>query len=86
MNSKQSKTLKDILAKEQKHNINWDDVEKLMLALGAVIEEGKGSRGCFIFKGRVFRFHRPHPRKEAKLYQIQDLRKFLTETGVKYES
>lgn len=39
----------------------------------------KGVSWCFCLKGRVFPFHRPHPQKEAKKYQIQDLRKFLRE-------
>lgn len=73
------------MSKEQKASINWSDIERLMIALGAVIEEGRGSRGGFVFKNRVFRFHRPHPQKEAKKYQIQDLKKFLLELGVNYE-
>lgn len=85
MNSKQSKTLKNIFSQVTKSNINWQDIEKLMLAIGAKIKEGKGSAGVFILKDKVFPFHRPHPQKEAKKYQIQDLKKFLTEQGVKYE-
>jgi len=85
MNSKQSKTLKNIFSQTTKSNINWEDIEKLMLAIGAKIKEGKGSAGVFVLNGKVFPFHRPHPQKEAKKYQIQDLRKFLTEQGVKYE-
>lgn len=85
MNSKQSKTLKNIFSQTTKSNINWEDIEKLMLAIGAKIKEGKGSAGVFVLNGKVFPFHRPHPQKEAKKYQIQNLRKFLTEQGVKYE-
>ena len=85
MNSKQSKTLKNIFSQVTKSNINWQDIEKLMLAIGAKIKEDKGSAGVFILKDKVFPFHRPHPQKEAKKYQIQDLKKFLTEQGVKYE-
>lgn len=86
INTKQLNTLKDIMAKEPKSNINWSDVEELMAALGAIIEEGKGSRGSFVLQKRVFRFHRPHPQKEAKLYHVRDLKKFLTERGITYES
>lgn len=85
MNSKQLKILKTIFTPTVKSNINWVDIENLMSALGAKIREGKGSAGVFVLNGKVFPFHRPHPQKEAKKYQIQDLRKFLTELGVKYE-
>ena len=85
MNSKQSKTLKNIFFQPTKSNINWEDIEKFMLSIGAQIKEGKGSAGVFILKSKIFPFHRPHPQKEAKKYQIQNLRKFLIEQGVKYE-
>jgi hypothetical protein len=85
MNSKQSKTLKSIFSQPTKSNINWEDIEKFMLSIGAKIKEGKGSAGVFILKGKAFPFHRPHPQKEAKKYQIQDLKKFLIEQGVEYE-
>lgn len=83
MNSKQNKILHSIFTKTVKSNILWQDIEKLMLGLGAEIREGKGSAGVFIYKGSIFPFHRPHPQKEAKRYQIEDLRKFLTNNGVK---
>jgi len=85
MNSKQSKTLKNIFSQPTKSNINWEDIEKFMLSIGANIKEGNGSADVFILKNKVFPFHRPHPQKEAKKYQIQNLRKFLIEQGVKYE-
>jgi hypothetical protein len=31
---------------------------------------------------KIFPFHRPHPQKETKPYQIEDLRKFLTELEI----
>jgi len=45
--------------------------------------EGSGSRVRFEKDGKVASFHRPHPAKEAKRYQIRDARTFLTELGVK---
>jgi len=33
----------------------------------------------------VATFHRPHPAKEAKPYQIKDARLFLTQIGIIYE-
>jgi hypothetical protein len=84
MNSKQTKILKDIFS-EPPPSIKWEDIEKLMVALGARIREGKGSGATFIFNGDGYSFHRPHPQKEAKGYQIRSVKKFLTEKGVKYD-
>ncbi len=77
MNAKQKRTLEAIFSKPTKANILWADIEKLIISLGGEIKEGKGSAGAFIFKGSVFSFHRPHPQKEAKRYQIELIRKFL---------
>ena len=54
MNSKQSKTLKNIFSQPTKSNINWEDIEKFMLFIGANIKEGKGSAGVFILKSKIF--------------------------------
>ena len=82
MNSKQKKTLSDIFFKPTKNNISWADIERLMLALGAEIREGKGSAGVFIYEKTIFPFHRPHPQKEAKKYQVDNLREFLIKKGI----
>jgi hypothetical protein len=44
---------------------------------------GRGSRARFEFDGRITAFHRPHPAKEAKPYQVEQARDFLTAIGVK---
>lgn len=62
--------------------IKWADIEALLLAAGARSVEGRGSRVRFEKGGFFVNFHRPHPRKEAKQYQVRDARKFLEETGV----
>jgi hypothetical protein len=85
MNKKQNKVLEDIFVKPTKSNIKWSDIEKLMISLGSEIREGKGSAGVFIIHNKIFPFHRPHPQKEAKRYQIDDLRKFLKNIGVSHE-
>lgn len=82
MNAKQTKILQAIFIKPTPSNIAWKDLENLMLGLGAKIKEGKGSAGAFILHRKIFPFHRPHPQKEAKRYQIEDLRRFLTELEI----
>jgi hypothetical protein len=44
--------------------------------------EGKGSRVRFAKDLIVASFHRPHPAKEAKRYQVRDAREFLIKLGV----
>ena len=46
------------------------------------IDEGRGSRVRFELNGVIGTFHRPHPHKEAKAYQVRDARTFLTQAGV----
>ena len=55
----------------------------LFSALGAQSVEGRGSRVRFVLNGVVGTFHRPHPQKEAKPYQVRDARAFLEQAGVK---
>ena len=45
--------------------------------------EGPGSRVRFGKDGVIASFHRPHPAKEAKRYQVRDARAFLIKTGIK---
>ncbi len=82
MNSKQKKTLNDIFSKPTKNNILWSDIEKLIISIGGEIREGKGSAGVFIYQNSIFPFHRSHPQKEAKKYQVEDLREFLIKKGI----
>ena len=82
MNAKHKKILQLIFTRPISSTIAWKDIENLMVSLGAKIREGKGSAGAFILTNKVFPFHRPRPQKEAKRYQVDDLRKFLTEMGI----
>jgi hypothetical protein len=51
--------------------------------LDVVVIEGSGSRVRFERRGVVGTFHRPHPAKEAKRYQVKDAREYITKIGVK---
>ncbi len=82
MNSKHRKTLEAIFSSPVPANIEWKKVESLFLALGATIIEGSGSRVSFILDDEKGDFHRPHPEKEAKRYQIKNAQDFLTKAGV----
>lgn len=82
MNSRQKKTLEAIFADPVSGTIEWKDVESLLVAIGCTVIEGSGSRVRFQYDEAIASFHRPHPAKEAKRYQIRDAREFLTQIGV----
>lgn len=83
MNSTQRKTLEAIFSAPTPKNLEWVRIESLFVALGCAVIEGNGSRVRFELGGVVATFHRPHPAKEAKPYQVKDAKLFLTEAGVK---
>jgi len=83
MNSKQRNTLKAIFKNPVPANLEFNRMESLFLALGAKLIEGDGSRVRFVLNEEVVSFHRPHPHKEAKPYQVRDARSFLKQAGVK---
>ena len=77
MNNRQLKTLKAVFADPISGNIAWRDIEALPIAAGARLIEGRGSRVRFEMDSEVETFHRPHPAKEAKRYQVRAAREFL---------
>lgn len=81
MNGRQYKTLKAIFDTPVPKNLPWADIESLLLALGCVLEVGGGSRVVFTRDGKRASFHRPHPGKEAKPYQVRDAKDFLIYLG-----
>ena len=82
MNSKHRKTLEAVFADSVSGTIEWAAVESLLLATGARLIEGRGSRVRFEKNGVNAAFHRPHPGKEARHYQIRDAREFFEKIGV----
>jgi hypothetical protein len=82
MNSKQRKTLAAVFTDPVPGTVEWSAIESLLLAVGCQVIEGSGSRVRFVFGEMVATFHRPHPAKEAKRYQVRDARAFLIRIGV----
>lgn len=82
MNNKHRRTLDNIFSDPVSGTIEWLAIEKLLIAAGAEIIEGNGSRVRFVKDGVVETFHRPHPAKEAKRYQVRSAREFLERIGV----
>lgn len=82
MTNAHQKTLKTIFRQPTPSTLEWRRIESLFLAVGAEMIEGAGSRVRFTLNGVVGTFHRPHPQKEAKPYQVRDAREFLEKVGV----
>jgi hypothetical protein len=82
MNSKHGKTLAAVFANPVSGTLEWADIEGLLIAAGARVIKGRGSRVRFEKDSEVETFHRPHPAKEAKRYQVRAARSFLERIGV----
>jgi hypothetical protein len=82
MNKRQRKTLDDIFKMPTPTTLEWRQIESLFIALGARLIEGRGSRVRFELNNVISTFHRPHPQKEAKPYQVRDARRFLEQAGI----
>jgi hypothetical protein len=85
LGSHHRKTLQAIFEEPVRSNIPWADVEKLLLALGAELSEGRGSRVRVFLIGVRAVFHRPHPRKETDKGAVKSVRRFLLEVGFEPE-
>jgi hypothetical protein len=83
MKRQHEKTLAEVFRRPTSMTLEWKRVEALFVALGAEVIEGDGSRVRFMLNGTIGTFHRPHPQKEAKPYQVRDARAFLSNAGVK---
>ncbi len=83
MNATHNKTLEIIFTNPVTKSLEWRRIESLLEAIGCRVIEGNGSRVRFEKDGIIASFHRPHPAKEAKPYQVRDARQFLESLGVK---
>ena len=81
--ARQAKALRAIFADPVSASIAWASIENLLIAVGCRIIEGDGSRVRFVKGDLVASFHRPHPAKEVRRYQVRDAREFLMKLGVK---
>ncbi len=82
MRSKHRATLKAIFVDPARSSILWSDIEAMLVAAGAEIGEGRGSRIRVSLNDVDAVFHRPHPRKETDKGSVKSVRRFLVEAGV----
>lgn len=82
LNATQRKTLVDVFTDPVPRSLEWRRIESLLVASGFRAVPGRGSRVRFERDGLVGTFHRPHPAKEAKPYQVRDARHLLQSLGI----
>ncbi|HYN79389.1 MAG TPA: type II toxin-antitoxin system HicA family toxin [Lamprocystis sp. (in: g-proteobacteria)] len=82
MNRKHRATLAALFVAPTPANIVFADLESMVLALNGAIIEGRGSRVAFVLLGQRIDLHRPHPGKEARRYQVEQLRGWLTQLEI----
>jgi hypothetical protein len=85
LNNKHRETLRLIFDTPIRGDVNWRDIEKLMVALGGEISEGNGSRVRLWLNGVRAVFHRPHPRPTTDKGALKSVRRFLENAGVRYD-
>lgn len=81
MNRKQHKTLEKIFEQPTRADVKWKEAKSLLIAIGATVTEGSGSRIAVDINERTFTMHKPHG-KELMRYQVRDIRDFFTDIGV----
>jgi hypothetical protein len=82
MKRKHQKTLDAIYARPVSANIQWRDIEALLIELGADISEREGSRIAVVLFDEVRVFHRPHPSPDTDKGAVASIRKWFEQHGV----
>jgi len=83
MKRQHQETLRLIFKRPVSGNIRWKDIEALLLALGAALDERAGSRIGVTLFGEVRVFHRPHPSPDTNKGAVAAVRQWLEENGVR---
>ncbi len=82
MKRKHKRTLNLIFARPASGNVQWRDIEALLVELGAKVSEREGSRIAIVLFGDVRVFHRPHPSPNTDKGAVVSVRKWLRQHGV----
>ena len=83
LNSKNRNTLEAIFENPVRSDIHWDDIERLFVALGGIVDnKRKGSRVGVSIRGVKALFHEPHPNTETDKGAVQSVREYLRRCGI----
>ncbi|MCY4114530.1 MAG: type II toxin-antitoxin system HicA family toxin [Chloroflexi bacterium] len=86
MRRRHRRTLAAIFKRPTQAGIRWADIESLLQACGADIEERAGSRVAVELNDVVAIFHRPHPRPQTDKGAVASVRRFLVAAGIDKEA
>jgi hypothetical protein len=79
--SRHERTLSAMRRHPRPSNLRWADIESLLVHLGAMVREGRGSAISVTLNGITAYFHRPHPSDKARKWQIETALGLLDEAG-----
>jgi hypothetical protein len=82
MSNKHRNVLQAIFHDPVSSNIQWREVESLLLHLGATIEPSHGARFRVVLNRREFFVHHPHHSNEFSKQEVKHLREYLASAGV----
>jgi hypothetical protein len=82
MRRKHQRTLELVFARPTSANVQWRDIQALLVEVGAEVSEREGSRIAVVLFGEVRVFHRPHPSPSTDKGAVASVRKWLEQHGV----
>lgn len=83
LNSKQTRIYRQIWAKPTTKSLKSSDVDKLLMAIGCKRTTKGGANVVFEYNEHTWGMHPPHPRPLIKPPYVQQIRKFLIDSGIK---
>ncbi len=77
LNSKPRKVLQAVFEHPPRSDLAWKAIETLLIALGATVQEGRGSRVRVFLNDVVATVHRPHPDRVIDKGVVRSLKEYL---------
>jgi hypothetical protein len=81
MSKKHQRLIEAIFSSHPGNNIHWQEVESLLLHIGATFSSSHGSRLLITLEGRELTLHRPHHGAAVGKGDLHQLREFLRAAG-----
>jgi len=82
MSKKHERVLAAIFADHPSGNIHWQEIESLLVHLGAELHESRGARVIVTLRGQEMTLHRPHHGASVGRAELHQLRQFLQAAGM----
>ncbi|WP_031485632.1 ferredoxin reductase domain-containing protein [Maridesulfovibrio frigidus] len=86
LNTKNRKLLAKLFRQPKPKDIKYQEVERLLLGLGAIKSEKAGSNVAFFYNGHITQLHIPHPDPTFCGGRIKAIKEYLITAGVVNEN